>query len=205
MIPRAITRRRLRRRLATSRIDNDCRMQDDLVASLAHIHRLLLSGSSLRTAIAHAVHARPCRAIEALHDRLIRGEPIGEACRSLVDTLGRLRHPSFTERDAIVALHVLSVTDTIGGRSADHMETLIDDLNERDRVRRERRAQATTPLASMRMLTWLPILCGTWILLDSRAIRDFLFGSPAGWACLVLGIGSNVLGRVWLHREVNAC
>ncbi len=199
-------RRRLRRRLcATSTRDRRLRVGDDLIGSLVHVHRLVVSGSSLQSAITHAGRAHSCSAIDSLRTRLIDGEPLDIACRNVVHAFSLKKRPTIVEKDSLIALHVLSVASSIGGRTSEQLESLIDDLGERERVRRERRTQAASSLASMRLMTWLPIVCGAWILLDSKAIRGFVFGTPAGWICLALGIGSNILGRLWLHRAVTTC
>lgn len=176
-----------------------------MIGSLVHVHRLVVSGSSLQSAITHASRTHSCFAIDSLRTRLIDGEPLDIACRNVVHALGLKKRPSVVEKDSLVALHVLSVAGSIGGRMSEQLESLIDDLGERERVRRERRTQAASSLASMRLLTWMPIVCGAWMFLDSRAIRDFVFGTPAGWICLALGTGSNILGRLWLHRAVTTC
>jgi Flp pilus assembly protein TadB len=133
------------------------------------------------------------------------GDSLEAACRRTMNAIGERKHPTTEERDSVLALHVLAVAGSIGGRVAEQLESLIDTLNEREHLRRERRTQAASATASMRMLTWLPIVCGSWLLLDNAEVRHFLIGSPSGWICLVLGVGSNIVGRLWLQREVAAC
>lgn len=201
-----VTRRNVRRRLHSPSLRlRAITNEDDSIEALVHIHRMVLSGVSLPASIAHTVHVRPCIWLDELHSRSSRGEPLDSAARALIDEISGRKHPTHSERDAVVALHVLSVADSIGGRIADQLESLIESLSERHHHRRERRTQAASAAASMRMLTWLPLICGILILTDSREIREFLLGTPAGWLCLSLGIGTNALGRLWLAREVSAC
>lgn len=134
-----------------------------------------------------------------------RGDSIETSCRSAADEIIARKRQTPAERDAVVALHVLSVADSIGGRVADQLESLIDTLRERVLQRRERRTQAASAAASIRLLTWLPVVCGLLVLVDSSEIRGFLFGTTGGWVCLALGIGSNIVGRLWLEREVTTC
>lgn len=200
-----LTRARVRHRLLDRPGLRSGDGEDDLIGALVHIHRLVLSGTALHTSIAHAVHIHPCVWVSVLHDRMSRGDSIEMSSRALAEEISSRRHPSSAERDAVVALHVLSVADSLGGRVADQLESLIETLHERVLHRRERRAQAASAAASIRLLTWLPVVCGVLVLADSPEIRNFLFGTTGGWICLVLGIASNLVGRLWLEREVASC
>lgn len=200
-----VTRFRIRRRLLVpigrKRTNND----RDLLESLVHIHRLVMSGYSLDTAISHAVHSRSNPWIEELHVRMTNGQSLRSASRSIIDEVTTRTKTGPADRDVVIALHVLSVADSIGGQVADQLGSMIDILDERSRDRRERRTQASSAAASMRMLTMLPIFCLLWILFDSNDVRDFLFRTTGGWACLTLGIGSNIIGRLWIEHETAAC
>lgn len=215
-----LTRRRLRGRLLSTehdvqkkrvrkkRVRRNARSRHDdgkLIDSLVHIHRLVMSGSALDSSIAHAALVRPSFAISAVQARSKMGDSIEAACHRTLNAISENKRPTPEERDSVIALHVLSVAGSIGGRVVEQIESLIDILNEREHLRRERRTQAASAAASMRLLTWLPIVCGAWILIDSPEIRHFLLQSPSGWMCLVLGVGSNIVGRLWLQHEVSTC
>ncbi|MFM7870191.1 MAG: hypothetical protein ACKPBG_00730, partial [Actinomycetota bacterium] len=68
--------------------------------------------------------------------------------------------------------------------------------------RLERSAQAATVRASMRLLTWLPLICGLWIASENPLTRQFLVETSGGRICLVTGIVLNLLGRLWSRRIV---
>lgn len=178
---------------------------DDLIASLAHVHRLVMSGHSLESAIANAVLNQPSRELTALYEQMARGDDVASACRSLAQSESGGKRPTHRDRDSAITLHVLSLAGSIGGRVADQLDSLIDILSDRAFLRGERRTQAASASASIRLLTWLPLVCGAWILLDSADVRSFLLGSINGWICLVSGIVLNLLGRTWMHRMVSAC
>ncbi len=178
---------------------------DDLIASLAHVHRLVMSGHSLESAIANAVLNQPARELTALYEQMARGDDVASACRSLLQSGDAGKRPTHRDRDVAITLHVLSLAGSIGGRITDQLDSLIDVLSDRAFLRRERRTQAASASASIRLLTWLPLVCGAWILLDSADVRSFLLGSINGWICLVFGVGLNLLGRTWTQRMVSAC
>lgn len=207
---KSLVRQRLRRRLQTpTRIrrpnPRNIRDDDDLISSLGHCHRLVMSGHSLDSAITVTAFSHPSREIRAVYALMADGESLESACRQLIDLSTDQKSLSNRERDALIALHVLSFAGSIGGRVAEHLEALLVVLNDRVHLREERASQASQAAMSMKMLTSLPVVCGAWMIVDSAEIRAFLFETVAGWTCLIFGIGLNLLGRWWLRREVLAC
>lgn len=211
-------RQRVRRRLLTpveshrsdrSRANEHCRRRpdphDELMSALSHCHRLVLSGTSLESAITSAAFAHRSPEIRSVYALMANGESLESACRTIAAEWTDRHRASPRERDALIALHVLSFSGSEGGRVAEHLEALLVTLNDRVHLREERTAQAAQAAMSMKLLTWLPLACGAWMLADSASIRSFLFGSVLGWTCLTLGVGLNVCGRWWLRREVSAC
>ena len=59
-------------------------------------------------------------------------------------------------------------------------------------------------MASTRLITWLPVVCAAWIVSDSPAIRKTMLATPLGWTCLALGIGLNLVGRIWTKKLINS-
>jgi Flp pilus assembly protein TadB len=102
-----------------------------------------------------------------------------------------------------MALHVIALASEVGGDIAQQLDCLIDTLLDRSLAKAERETQAATATASIRLITWLPVVCGAWILSDSPAIRQVVFATPLGWACLTMGIGLNFIGRTWTKRLVH--
>lgn len=194
-------RRRIRRRLRRRQNGRD----DELTSALGHCHRLVLSGASLDSAITNAAFAHRSHEIRSVYALMADGESLESACRTLIDELTSRSPSSHRDRDALIALHVLSFSGSVGGRVAEHLEALLVTLNDRVHLREERTAQAAQAAMSMNLLTWIPLACGAWMITDSPSIRSFLFGSVVGWTCLTLGVGLNLCGRWWLQRAVATC
>ena len=91
----------------------------------------------------------------------------------------------------------------VGGESTRHIEALADTLRARRQAAADRLTQASTAIASIRLLTWLPAVCALWMVVDDPAVRSVLLGSPIGWTCLVAGVAFNLLGRHWTNRLVH--
>lgn len=178
---------------------------EDLTSALSHCHRLVLSGVSLDSAITSTAFAHRSPEIRSVYAHMADGESLEFACRKRIQELTSRNRSTHRDRDALIALHVLSFSGAEGGRVAEHLEALLITLNDRHRLREERNAQAAQAAMSMDLLTWLPLVCGAWMIADSASVRSFLFGSVLGWTCLMLGIGLNLCGRWWLRREVSAC
>lgn len=180
----------------------------DLITALTCVSSLVRSGQSLESAIHSTAHLECCPDIAALHSCIAQGASVSEACRTLATRPTKERFGSVGSdrtRDVMTSLHILAIIGGIGGRVAEQIDSLVDTLHERDFLRRERRVHAATASASMRMLTWLPMALGVWMVLDSGPIRTFLLGSAIGWTCVVIGSILNVLGRVWTRRVIATC
>jgi len=71
-------------------------------------------------------------------------------------------------------------------------------LRERHSVNEERRTQSAQALFSARVLSWLPVAFGATMLGTNSGVRHVVFATPAGLACLVVGICLNLAGRRWM-------
>lgn len=207
----ALQRHHLRRRLQSEKPRNDIRTgsltltDGDPLMSLRHLQRLTASGYSLEHALANTVVTDPSTEFTEIRALLSRGESVESSCRLLIRALESRKRLSSRDRDAMLIFHSLSLAGAIGGRICEHLDSLIEMLADRAHLRHERTVQAASASASMRMLTWMPLLCGTWMLVDSESVRTFLLQSAAGWMCLLAGTALNALGRLWLQHEVAAC
>jgi tight adherence protein B len=87
-----------------------------------------------------------------------------------------------------------------GGALASVIESLADALRDEEAHRQEIAAQLAGPRATARLLAGLPLLgLGMAAALGTRPL-GFLFGTPPGLACLVLGGGLDALGLWWTRR-----
>ena len=189
-----MTRRQTRRRL----INNDIYGNRNLIDALSSMSRSVRSGLSLATALQISISQHPCDLFAQLHSLISRGMALNTACHKLLDDLSE----SAENADHMMTLHVIALASEVGGDIARQLDCLIDTLLDRSQAKVERQTQAATATASMRLITWLPVVCGAWILSDSPAVRHVLLATPLGWACLTIGVGLNFVGRTWTHKMV---
>ena len=189
-----MTRRQTRRRL----INNDIYGNRNLIDALSSMSRSVRSGLSLATALQISISQHPCDLFAQLHNLISRGMALNTACHKLLDDLSE----SAENTDHMMTLHVIALASEVGGDIARQLDCLIDTLLDRSQAKVERQTQAATATASMRLITWLPVVCGVWILSDSSAVRHVLLATPLGWACLTIGVGLNFVGRTWTHKMV---
>ena len=191
-----MTRRLTRRRL----INNDIYGNSNLIDALSSMSRSVRSGLSLATALQISITQHPCDLFAQLHSLISRGMALNTACHKLLDGSSE----SAENTDHMMTLHVIALASEVGGDIARQLDCLIDTLLDRSQAKVERQTQAATATASIRMITWLPVVCGVWILSDSSAVRHVLLATPLGWACLTIGVGLNFVGRTWTHKMVRA-
>ena len=189
-----MTRRQTRRRL----INNDIYGNRNLIDALSSMSRSVRSGLSLATAMQISISQHPCDLFAQLHNLISRGMALNTACHKLLDDLSE----SAENTDHMMTLHVIALASEVGGDIARQLDCLIDTLLDRSQAKVERQTQAATATASIRLITWLPVICGAWILSDSPAVRHVLLATPLGWACLTIGVGLNFVGRTWTHKMV---
>ena len=189
-----MTRRQTRRRL----INNDIYGNRNLIDALSSMSRSVRSGLSLATAMQISISQHPCDLFAQLHNLISRGMALNTACHKLLDDLSE----SAENTDHMMTLHVIALASEVGGDIARQLDCLIDTLLDRSQAKVERQTQAATATASIRLITWLPVVCGAWILSDSPAVRHVLLATPLGWACLTIGVGLNFVGRTWTHKMV---
>lgn len=183
----------------------------DVISALGSISRSLRSGCSLRHAITQSGNRPSAGVIHAVAQRLSTGQALDEACADLriIHPASRpsrrlRRTPQHLGNEASLVLSVIELAHSMGGDEARLFDSLIHTLIERRHIHNERQTQATTALSSMRMLTWLPIVCGLWIVTESPSSRTFIFHTTAGQICLVSGIALNLAGRTWARHIVNS-
>lgn len=161
----------------------------DLREALAHVARSLRSSQSLSSSLLASTARHPTDLTRDIARAMLNGTPMAEAC-DLVD------HDE-SDRDVVTTLSVLSIAATTGGDVAATIDSLVATLDDRARDRAERRTQASTALASTRLITWLPVVCGGYLTLEHDDFRRTMFATTFGWTCLVVGVGLNVAGRRW--------
>jgi len=195
-IYRFLARRQTRRRLT----NNDIYGNSELIDALSSMSRNARSGLSLATALQISISHHPCDLFAQLHNLISRGMALNTACHKILDDMSE----TAKNADSMMTLHVIALASEVGGDIAQQLDCLIDTLLDRSQAKVERQTQAATATASIRLITWLPVVCGAWILSDSPAVRHVLLATPLGWTCLTIGIGLNLVGRTWTHRMVRS-
>lgn len=200
-------RQRIRHRLHASdsrtALNPECD-RTDLVSVLSSLSRSLRGGHSLRHAVIEAGNQESAGVIHFLAQRLSAGSALDQACAEFrARRTTRRRRPSTDDENSLV-IGVMELAQAMGGDEARLIDSLVHSLIERRHVRHERQTQATTALSSMRLLTWLPIICGLWIVTESDSSRNFIFHTAAGRLCLIAGIVLNLMGRLWAERIVTS-
>lgn len=91
-----------------------------------------------------------------------------------------------------------------GAGLAKAIERLAAALRAEERNRHEVRAQLAAPRATAKLLAALPVIGIVMSTGLGQHPVQFLVGSPYGIACLIAGIGIDVLGVVWTSRLARA-
>lgn len=189
-------RYRIRQRVAGLRASNDS--ADPFVVAET-IARHLRSGSTLIGSfrIAARSHAQEwCRSVVRAVDS---GSSFADVIETHLHAEVDRRHP---DADLVLTLQVLSMAARVGGEPTLHIDALVETLRQRRHAAADRLTHASTAIASIRLLTWLPVGCAVWISFDNDAVRRVLVASPIGWSCLSAGLAFNLIGRHWTDRLV---
>lgn len=187
---------RIRRRLADPIRSTRPTSTADPVTTLAAVARSVHGGLTLRQAIIECGTQQSAGVVHLAARDLRAGRSLSDVCAHLADPATRL---SGEDRRMI---QMIGLAHSMGGDEAGLLEATMQSLIERRQERLERSAHAATVRASMRLLTWLPLVCGLWIASENPLTRQFLVGTSGGRVCLVTGVVLNLLGRLWSRRII---
>ncbi len=159
--------------------------------------RSLDSGMSLSDAVGDAglVVADPLGAeLRRVGSAVTRGVPIADAFE---------RWAASSTADEVELLAVaVRAADGHGGNLAAAFDAVSMTASDRIEAADEARALASQATASAMTLVALPAVgAGAFCLIDPAVART-LFGTPAGWACLVMGAALNAMGWFAMRRLV---
>lgn len=166
----------------------------DVAEALESIARDVRSGHGLAAAVV-AAQRTPAGAplVSDAVRRMRAGDTLSTA---LAGATGPLGHH---QRLAVATLAACAAT---GGPVSETIERACATLREQAALDDERRAQASQARASMWVLTTVPAGFATWSATTDAAVRAFLVGSPAGWACLTVGTALSAAGWLWMRSIV---
>lgn len=166
--------------------------------TLERIGSELRAGGTVATALAGVAQGDGVLALDAtrIGRRVRLGAALPDALRSWAQ-----------ERNAIgveVAAGALSLSATVGGPAADALDGLASSLRARLSVIAEARALSAQARYSAWVIGLAPIgYLVTTAAVDSRSVH-VLVGTGAGRMCVVLGLGLELLGAMWMRAIVRA-
>ena len=173
----------------------DRRLEGRLPEALEGVARGLRSGASLRLALGEAAGAvtgalaGDLRAVVAAAEG---GAPLARALDGWVD-----RRPLPGVRLAVATLGLGAET---GGAQARALDGVAETLRGRLAVAAEVRALSSQARLSGLVIALAPVVfCGLATATDARTAQ-FLFRTPLGLGCLVLGLGLDACAAVWMVR-----
>lgn len=156
----------------------------------------LRGGASLRAAIADAgtIGGRLGAELDLIASHAGAG-------RSLAEALGEWAHAA-GDAPSRLAGAALVVAAELGGPGAAAVDAAAASLRERTAADDEVAALSVQARLSALLLTLAPIGFAFLLTsLDPTSAR-FLVGTPAGWACIAIGLGLDGAGALWMSRLV---
>jgi tight adherence protein B len=173
----------------------DRRLEGRLPEALEGVARGLRSGASLRLALgeaAGAVTGALAGDLRAVVSAAEGGAPLARALDGWVD-----RRPLPGVRLAVATLGLGAET---GGAQARALDGVAETLRGRLAVAAEVRALSSQARLSGLVIALAPVVfCGLATATDARTAQ-FLFRTPLGLGCLVLGLGLDACAAVWMVR-----
>ncbi|MET3921941.1 hypothetical protein [Arthrobacter sp. UYEF20] len=139
------------------------------------------------------------------------GAPVGEAIRSAAAGRRARTGPGFGKGDAgreranwIELAACFDVAEVSGCPLADILTRFAAQLEAEEDAEAARQTALAGPRATVRLLSWLPVLgLGLGMLLGVDPI-DILLGAPLGLAALAAGVVLTAAGRIWSARLVRS-
>jgi Flp pilus assembly protein TadB len=117
------------------------------------------------------------------------------------DALDRVVERTKSE-DLSWAVMAIRIQHEVGGNLAEVLQTTVDTMRERARLRRQVKALSAEGRLSAIILIALPVLLLTWMLLFRVEYLRPLFTETIGVVLLIMGAGLLAVGVVWMLRVV---
>src|SRR5690606_2830490 len=162
---------------------------------LERVAAALRYGASLTSAIEEAGRSLP----DPLGAELAGVAAATRHGRPLVEALDEwaAARPDPRTRAAAAVLVVAAGARVPPARAGDGLAAT---LRERAQVAAERHAAAAQVRWSALILSAAPLGVAVLLGVSGSAAGRFLFGTPAGWACLALGLAADAAGAAWMAR-----
>ena len=181
---------RQRRRQVGSR-----RRRGQLPAALDRLATALRSGASVPLALTEAGGSLA----PPLGPELAALGRQAAAGRAVVEVLDRwsARHDDTGTRLAATAL---ALATTVGGAPGRAVDGVAATLRERLDLADERRALSSQARLSALVLALAPVGFAVVLGVTDGSVTRYLLGTPAGWACLTVGLSLDAAGTWWMAR-----
>jgi tight adherence protein B len=157
----------------------------------------LRSGFSLPQALDAVVRESP-EPVGAEFGRALAEHRLGA---DLSDALEGVVHRTSSD-DLNWAVMAIRIQREVGGNLAEVLQTTVDTIRERARLRRHVRSLSAEGRLSAWVLIALPILLGLFMFTFRRDYLRPLYTEPIGLAMLLVGGGLLAIGIVWMSRTV---
>jgi len=167
-------------------------MKHALIEPVSMLARLVRAGTTLHAAIHDVAHRHPDSLFLDITLALANGVPLAEAVSTIESR----------NDDEQLVLFVLCLAAEIGGDVPAQIDSLLNTLGDRQSAHRERLAHASAALASTRLLTVVPFIAVTLLVMSDRRLLHTYVGSVAGIVCVVAGLLLNAGGRIWTRRLI---
>ena len=177
------------------RLGADARYERALVVATEELARQLRSGAGTSAALAviAATSQGPLRAdLDGMLAHVEAGSTLGAALARWAE-----ERPLSAVRLTAGAIGVGSVSGGLRARTADGLAAA---LRQRDRARREATSLAGQAQLSAVVMTVAPLAFAAVLAAGDRAARAFLVRSPAGLACLAVGLALDLVAAAWMVR-----
>lgn len=133
--------------------------------------------------------------LASVHRSIRQGIPVQEAFDRWAATSGG---------DGRLLADALAVAGASGGSQVGALLGVGDTLREREALAREVRALSSQASASaLALVVTPPAFTGVVAVADGR-VASFLFGTPVGWACFIVGAAVDAVGWWWMRRLTGA-
>ena len=162
--------------------------------ALDAIGRELRLGASLHAAVIAAVDRHTVNEWHWLAHACREGSDIGALIRARLDEASDESNATMQH----LALRAIAIAAN-GGDAVHAVETAARTLRSVAAIIAESQSSVAHTKASMKVLTWVPLVMAGWLFVRDADARRFFVSLP-GIACLSFGIGLQFIGRRWVHR-----
>lgn len=163
-----------------------CNQLDAVVSKLA-------GGSSLPGAL--AASADTATAVGRDLDLVLQRQRHGQSIQLSLDRWAASR----ATPGVVLVAAALAIAGESGGSQRNALVSVQSTLRERESLGREIRALGSQARTSALVLAVTPIGFAAFVALVDERIAEF-FSTPAGWACVTVGLALDAVGALWMQR-----